>query len=151
MKNNTQNFKKIAQKLFNFPRSYKIAIAISIDILCCILSVRFSYFLRLGEFVPISEKELLALFLSVLLTIPIFIYFGLYKAIIRYSGSFAILTVLKASSIYGLLYAHLITGYGIPNIPRTIGLIQPLVFCRTYLTRFPRLLIVFLFYYISKG
>lgn len=114
-----------SQIILNLPRFSKILIALVFDLISCGLSLWLSYFIRLGEFSPINERGFEALFLSVSVSIPIFIILGLYRAVFRYSGYFALLIVMKASFIYGLIYSLLITIYGFSGIPRTIGLIQP--------------------------
>jgi len=114
-------------KILNLPRSFKTIIAISIDFLCIIFSVWISYYLRLGNILSISERGFNALFFAVLISIPIFYFYGLYKAIIRYSGIYTIFIVFKATAIYTFFYAGLISFIGINGVPRTIGLIQPMV------------------------
>ena len=49
------------------PRSFKTLVAITIDFMFCILSVWFAYYLRLGSFVPITERGFEALVVSVFL------------------------------------------------------------------------------------
>ena len=127
MKKNNNNFNKFAQIIFSLPTSSKILIAIVFDLSSCFISVWLSYFLRLGEFVPFFRQEFLASIISIIIAIPIFIVFGLYKAVFRYSGSSALLLVLQAILAYGIIYGIVLTIYGVPGVPRTIGLIQPLV------------------------
>ena len=127
MKKNNNNFNKFAQIIFSLPTASKILIAIVFDLSSCFISVWLSYFLRLGEFVPFFRQEFLASIISIIIAIPIFIVFGLYKAVFRYSGSSALLLVLQAILAYGIIYGITLTIYGVPGVPRTIGLIQPLV------------------------
>ena len=87
------------------PRSFKTLVAITIDFFFCVLSVWFSYYLRLGSFVPITERGYEALVISVLLFFPIFNFSGLYKSIFRYSGLYTLQKVSKAIRFYGILYA----------------------------------------------
>ena len=110
------------------PRSFKTLVAITIDFMFCILSVWFAYYLRLGSFVPITERGFEALVVSVFLFFPIFNFSGLYKSIFRYSGIYTLQKVSKAIGLYGILYATLISIVGIEGVPRTIGLIQPLLY-----------------------
>ena len=110
------------------PRSFKTLVAITIDFMFCILSVWFAYYLRLGSFVPITERGFDALVVSVFLFFPIFNFSGLYKSIFRYSGIYTLQKVSKAIGLYGILYAALISIVGIEGVPRTIGLIQPLLY-----------------------
>ena len=51
----------------------------------------------------------------------------MYRAIFRYSGWPALLTVTRAVAIYGLLYASIFTAIGLEDVPRTIGIIQPIL------------------------
>lgn len=116
-----------AESVLSLPRYAKRIIVLIVDIGLCIITVWLAFYLRLGEFIQLSGRALDATFLSILLAIPIFIISGLYRAIFRYSGWSATFAVLRAIAIYGLLYASIVTAIGIVGIPRTIGLIQPLL------------------------
>lgn len=118
---------KLLTKLLSQPRSVKTLIAISLDLACCILSIWISYYLRLGDFISLSQRGLSALFISLLISYPIFSFFGLYKTIFRYSGIHSLLTVTKAMSAYCFLYALVISFIGVRGVPRTLGIIQPLL------------------------
>ena len=124
---NSLEIQKIMKVLLNQPRFIKTFIAFLIDLFLCIFSVWISFYLRLGDLVSLSERGLNALFFAVILSVPIFISFGLYKAIFRYSGLYTIFVVSKAISIYGILFISIISFIGIEGVPRTIGLIQPLL------------------------
>ncbi|MCY7371712.1 MAG: polysaccharide biosynthesis protein [Polaromonas sp.] len=63
-----------------------------------------------------------------LLAVPIFIRFGLYRAIFRYSGQAAMLATAKAVSVSGLLLLGILLWQKWPGVPRTVGALQPLVF-----------------------
>jgi len=128
--------------LLNLPRSIKTFVAISIDFTCCVFSVWFSFYLRLGNLISLSERGSFTLFLSIIISLPIFWIFGLYKNIFRYSGLHSLLIVTKAISIYGILYGTTFTLFGVNGVPRTIGLIQPL--CLLFLIISWRLIVRFL-------
>lgn len=121
-------FNKFLNNFLNLSRSTKTLIAISLDFLCCNLSVWIAYYLRLGNFLPLSERGLDALAFAIIISFPIFSFFGLYKAIFRYSGLYSLIIISKAIGVFGVFYISLISIYGINGIPRTIGFIQPLVF-----------------------
>ncbi len=121
------NIINITNNLLSLSRPVKTFIAISIDFSCCVFSVWFSYYLRLGDLIPLSERGLDALSYSLIISFPIFLIFGLYKNIFRYSGLDSLFNVSKALALYGVIYGTRISILGISGIPRTIGFIQPLL------------------------
>jgi FlaA1/EpsC-like NDP-sugar epimerase len=64
---------------------------------------------------------------SLVVAIPIFIVLGLYRAIFRYAGLSAFMTVVKAVSIYALAFMTIFTAISVPGVPRTVGILQPLL------------------------
>jgi FlaA1/EpsC-like NDP-sugar epimerase len=118
---------RLAIPVLALPRLAKRFVALSLDLSLCVLTVWLAYYLRLGEFIPLSGNALFAIAVSIGLALPIFVVSGLYRAIFRFSGWPALLTVARAVTIYGLLYASLFTAIGIDNVPRTIGIIQPIL------------------------
>lgn len=123
----------LAVPVLALPRTTKRTVVLLLDFAMCVLSVWLAYYLRLGEFVSFFENTqwssgaTWAASLSIVLALPIFIATGLYRAIFRYSGWPALLTVVRAVSIYGFLYAVIVMLGKIDGLPRTIGIIQPLL------------------------
>jgi FlaA1/EpsC-like NDP-sugar epimerase len=109
------------------PRYAKCIIAVSVDVSLCILTAWLALYLCLGEFVSLSGTLLWAAAISVAFSLPAFVVSGLYRAIFHYSGFLTIFAVARAIGVYGLLYASIFTDICIPCIPRTVGLIQPLL------------------------
>ena len=118
---------EISKNIINLPRYTKRIISILTDIGLCIFCTWLAFFLRLEEFITINDVTALAVEISILLAIPIFWLMGLYKTIFRFQGSSIIFTVFVATSVYGLLYFVVIGIYGIQGIPRSIGIIQPIL------------------------
>jgi FlaA1/EpsC-like NDP-sugar epimerase len=113
--------------VLRLPRLAKRFIVLAVDASLCILAVWLAYYLRLGQWITLSGDPLLAVIASLIFALPVFISFGLYRAIFRYSGRPALITVTKACSVYGLMFAVLIATFGFSGIPRTIGIIQPIL------------------------
>ena len=113
------------------PRLAKQLIVMSIDFLICVVSVWASFYLRMGEFSVFNNATttpvLITSAVSISLALPIFVLSGLYRAIFRYNGMPAMMTMTRAIFIYGILFTGIFTFIGVEGVPRTIGLIQPIV------------------------
>tara|TARA_Y100000389_G_C17462916_1_gene523167 strand:- start:1225 stop:3195 length:1971 start_codon:yes stop_codon:yes gene_type:complete len=132
-----------SKDLINLPRYAKRIVVIIIDVGLCILCTWLAFYLRLEQFLKINDETILAVLFSVLLAIPLFWLIGLYKTIFRYADSSIILTVFVATFAYLLLYFAVIGIYGIQGIPRSIGILQPILLFLGILTS--RIIIKFLF------
>jgi FlaA1/EpsC-like NDP-sugar epimerase len=121
------SFRSAAEAALALPRPAKRAIAVMLDAALCALTVWIAFYLRLDDWVMLRGLHWLAVIISIVLAIPIFVVSGLYRAIFRYSGAAALVTIAQAALVYGALYATIITIIQIDTIPRTVGLIQPVL------------------------
>lgn len=119
---------RVALPILALPRPVKRIVALGGDAGLCVLTVWLAFYLRLGVFLPLSGPKLLwPVLASVVLALPIFITSGLYRAIFRYSGMPAMVALVRAMLLYSVAFAAIFTFYGIEGVPRTVGLIQPLL------------------------
>lgn len=98
-----------------------------VDIGICVSTVFFAYWIRLGEWVFPAGTQWFSYFAAIIFSIPIFISFGLYRAIFRYVGWGALMAVTRACVVYGLIHSFAFTLIGISGVPRTIGVLQPIL------------------------
>lgn len=122
-----KNINKLRLFLLDLPRDIKLTISIAVDSFLCIFTVWIAFFLRLGDFPNLENAVIIPYFISIFFAIPVFYLSGLYRTIFRYSGWPAMLTVSKSIIIYGFLFSTCITLFGFRDVPRTIGIIQPLL------------------------
>jgi len=116
-----------AAPVLALPRPVKRSIVLVLDAALCVFTVWLAFYLRLGSFVSLSGPAILPALASVVLALPIFISSGLYRAIFRYSGLPAMVAVTRGLVLYGLAFAAVFTFVGVPGVPRTVGIIQPIL------------------------
>ena len=123
----------LAPRLLALPRSAKRVVVMLLDIALCVLTVWLAVYLRLGEFTNFSSNSffgkgaIAAAFASVVIAIPLFIATGLYRAIFRYNDWPALITVGQTILKYSVFFFILFTVIGVSGVPRTVGIIQPLL------------------------
>ena len=108
-----RNLSKTANLVLGLPRSIKRGIVLLVDLCICWLTVQMAFYLRTGNVPELMASGHVFLFaLSVMLAIPIFVGMGMYRAIFRYSGLPAMLTLAQAMLIYAVLYAAVVGAIG---------------------------------------
>ncbi len=118
---------RLAKPALALPRAVKRLLALSVDALLCVVTVWLALSLRLEIWVVPDERFALLAAVSVALALPIFVVFGLYRAVFRYSGWRAMLTLAQAALVYGALFALIYTVIGVEGVPRSLGVMQPLL------------------------
>jgi FlaA1/EpsC-like NDP-sugar epimerase len=113
------------------PRPIKRLVVLALDAGLCILTVWLAFYLRLGGFVSLSGPGWPAAIASPLIALPIFIRFGLYRAVFRYVSGDALVVIANAVLIYGIIYFSIFAAFSIPGVPRTVGIIQPILLLLT--------------------
>jgi FlaA1/EpsC-like NDP-sugar epimerase len=120
--------KNIRNSLLASPRPIKQGLALASDVIICAIAVQLAMDLRLETHSSWGFQHTWLLLAGMALFIPIFIGMGLYRAIFRFVGLQVIFSLNKAMAFYALLYAAVFTVIGIYEVPRSVGLLQPLLF-----------------------
>ena len=117
----------VSRPVLAMSRSSKRIIVIIVDIALCALTVWLAYYLRLGYWVSLIGRPSVAVALSIAIAIPVFAAFGLYRPLFRHVEQRSIMITAMASFCYGVCYMTIISAYSFNNIPRTLGIIQPVL------------------------
>lgn len=110
--------------LLSLPRRYKRSIQVATDVLLVWLALWMAFVVRLGIDEMINPVRMhYWLFLAApVVAIPLFIHFGMYRAVMRYFGNDALIAIIKAVSLASLLLAVVMFWYSSPQnvVPRSI-------------------------------
>ena len=98
---------QIIAALLAIPRIYKRMIALLVEAWLCVITVWLGYCLRLDGWVSLHERDMLPVIVSLLLALPVFISFGLYRPIFRYAGVAAFVAILRDRKRTRLNSSHL--------------------------------------------
>ncbi|MEO5493525.1 MAG: nucleoside-diphosphate sugar epimerase/dehydratase [Sphingomonas sp.] len=117
----------IVSRILATPRSAKRVFVLLMDGALCAISVWTAFYLRLGEWSVSGYDRLTPAVVAIVISVPIFVRLGLYRAIFRYAGPSVMITLLMAVALYTIPFAAIFTFYGVAGVPRTVGLIQPIL------------------------
>jgi FlaA1/EpsC-like NDP-sugar epimerase len=95
----------LRERLVNLPRRYKRALQVLVDVLLVWAALWLAFIVRLGIERPVDPfGDYVWLFLiAPVIAIPVFMRLGLYRAVMRYFGNEALLTIFRAVSLSALL------------------------------------------------
>ena len=112
------------KKTLNLSRITKQSIMLLTDSILLVLVLLASFSIRLGYWYFPENDLIWIIFGTPIVAIPIFIKFGLYRAIIRYIGFKALWAVVKAISLYALIWGVVGFMSAVEGIPRSVVLIN---------------------------
>jgi len=115
-------------KVLAWPRLYKRLIVVAVDIALAFIATWLAFSLRLDVFHRPIGLQWMVYVLTPLLAVPVFVKFGLYRAIFRYTGQAALVSTVKAIAVYGLALFAVLLWMQWPMVPRSVGVLQPLLF-----------------------
>ena len=119
--------KEILINLISLPRYSKQTIVIIVDLFLCILCTWFAFCLRLDELISIYEFNFYTALISAVIAIHVYWLFGLYRNVHRYTGLSIILNLIAPTAVYISSYFLIIGVYVIEGVPRSIGILQPIL------------------------
>ena len=93
----------------------------SVLIVACLLA---AFSIRLGYWFWPSDDLLWVIIGAPIITAPIFIRFGLYRAVVRYIGFKALWAIINAVSLYALIWGVVGFMSAIDGIPRSVIIIN---------------------------
>jgi FlaA1/EpsC-like NDP-sugar epimerase len=114
----------VLDKLINLSRRNKQLVLIFVDSVHLVLVLLVSFSIRLGYFYFPDGDLIWAIFGAPIIGIPIFVYFGLYRTIIRYIGFKALWSVVQATTLYALIWSVIGALDAIEGIPRSVILMN---------------------------
>lgn len=120
-------FFSVARNVLDMPRWAKRTLIVLTDASLCILAVWIAYFLRLSLWVPLYGDAAPAALGSLFLALPIFSLMGLYRPVLRHIEGASVNHIIPAALVYALVYFAIFTAWSVPNVPRTVGIIQPVL------------------------
>lgn len=114
-----------------WPRAVKRLVVVGMDVLLSLAAMWLAFTLRLDQLHRPHDAQWAVYAIAPLLSIPVFIRFGLYRAIFRYTGLAALTATAKATALYGLMLLvalFVMQKAGLSVVPRSLGILQPLIF-----------------------
>jgi FlaA1/EpsC-like NDP-sugar epimerase len=117
--------------VLEWSRATKRSVVVLLDIGMALVAMWCAFTLRLDALHWPEGVQWLVYAMAPVLAVPVFVRFGLYRAILRYTGLAALVATGQAVALYGaLLLGILLTmqWQGVQNIPRSVGVLQPLIF-----------------------
>jgi FlaA1/EpsC-like NDP-sugar epimerase len=119
--------KAFYENIINSNRYLKRFIILMLDAFLCIFCTWLAFTLRFEQFVLLKDINLYSVGISIIISLPIFWMFGFYRAILQYTNFSMIITIFISTSFYGFIFFLIIGVYGIQGVPRSLGIIQPML------------------------
>ena len=118
----------IKRHLLEAPRLIKQSLAVASDIFFCAVASAIAMGLRTDAWGVWGQAHSWMTLAGVIVALPVFTGLGLYRAIFRYAGMQMLYTLIKALLIYAALFVLLFMLIGVDGVPRSMGVMQPVVF-----------------------
>src|SRR5450830_1377336 len=115
-------------RVLGWPRAAKRLLVVALDVVLALAASWIAFTLRLDTLNWPTGAQWWVYGLAPVLAVPIFVKFGLYRAIFRYTGQAALQTTGLAVLVYGMVLLGVLLWQQWPGVPRSLGVLQPLIF-----------------------
>lgn len=121
----------LTRTVLSWPRPVKRLVVVAFDTVVALAAMWLAFTLRFDMLHWPQGGQWLVYALGPVLAVPVFVKFGLYRAIFRYTGLAAMLATTKAVALYSAMLVPSLLwlqSLGFAGIPRSVGILQPLIF-----------------------
>ena len=115
-------------RVLAWPRATKRWVVVALDVVLALLATWIAFTLRLDTPNVPSGAQWWVYGLAPVLAMPIFVKFGLYRAIFRYTGQAALQATGQAVLVYAIILQSVLLWQKWLGVPRSLGVLQPLIF-----------------------
>lgn len=118
----------VLRKLASLPRSARRLIALVMDLALCVVSVWLAFSIRIGAWDLVSPAVGLVILVALVSWLVVARLCGVYRSIIRTAGGRTLMDLAVACLLFSLPMTTAFMFIGFDGIPRTIGILQPMIF-----------------------
>ena len=115
-------------RVLAWPRATKQLVVMALDVVLALAATWIAFSLRYSTLNWPTGAQWWVYGLTPVLALPVFVKFGLYRAIFRYTGRAALTATGQAIGVYACLLTTVLLWRHWVGVPRTLGLLQPLIF-----------------------
>lgn len=122
---------RVSPRVLGWPRSVKRLVVVAMDVVLSLAATWLAFTLRLDTLHWPEQDQWAVYLVAPLLSVPLFVRFGLYRAIFRYTGVATLVATVRATALYALVLLvvlALMQSAGMSVVPRSLGVLQPLIF-----------------------
>jgi FlaA1/EpsC-like NDP-sugar epimerase len=119
---------RVVKRAAELPRGARAALVATVDILLCVATVIFAFWLRFGEWDLYYRPVAIFAALATAIWLTIALLTRAYRSLVRFSGRETIRQLAIRCGLMSLVLALVLVPLRIQGIPRTLTVLHPLVF-----------------------
>jgi len=121
------SFRNLQQGLISLPLVVKQLAAVLFDSCAVLFTLWLAFSFRYEVWHIPAGSQWAAYILALLFSLPVFFRAGMYRSVFRYSEVNAIKLIIRAITVYGVLFFTALVLLKIRGVPRSVGLFQPMM------------------------